>query len=37
VENEDMEEVLNYFNKIYKIDYQIFDNKIIINKKGYKK
>jgi len=31
VENEDMEEVLNYFNKIYKIDYQIFDNKIIIN------
>lgn len=32
VENEDIEKVLNYFNKIYKIEYQIFDNKIIIKK-----
>jgi len=23
---------LNYFNKIYNIEYQIFDNKIIIKK-----
>jgi len=32
VENEDIGKVLNYFNKIYKIEYQIFDNKIIIKK-----
>ena len=31
VENEHIGKVLNYFNKIYKIEYQIFDNKIIIN------
>ena len=31
VENEKIEEVLNYFNKIYNIEYQIFNNKIIIN------
>ena len=33
VENEGIGKVLNYFNKIYKIEYQIFDNKIIIKKK----
>ena len=32
VENEDIGKVLNYFNKIYNIEYQIFDNKIIIKK-----
>ena len=31
VENEKIEEVLNYFNKIYNIEYQLFNNKIIIN------
>lgn len=31
VENEKIEQVLNYFNKIYDINYQIFNNKIIIN------
>ena len=31
VENEHIGKVLNYFNKIYKIEYQIFNNKIIIN------
>ena len=32
VESEDIGKVLNYFNKIYNIEYQIFDNKIIIKK-----
>ena len=31
VENENIEQVLEYFNKIYNIEYQIFNNKIIIN------
>ena len=31
VEEEKIEEVLGYFNKIYNIDFQIFNNKIIIN------
>ena len=31
VENENIEQVLDYFNKIYNIEYQIFNNKIIIN------
>ena len=31
VEKEKIEEVLGYFNKIYNIDFQIFNNKIIIN------
>jgi hypothetical protein len=31
VENEDIEMVLEYFNKIYNIEYKIFNNKIIIN------
>jgi hypothetical protein len=31
VGEEKIEEVLNYFNKIYNINYQIFNNKIIIN------
>jgi len=31
VEKETIEEVLGYFNKIYNIDFQIFNNKIIIN------
>ena len=31
VEDEKIEEVLNYFNKIYNIEYQLFNNKIIIN------
>ena len=31
VEEETIEEVLGYFNKIYNIDFQIFNNKIIIN------
>ena len=31
VGEERIEEVLNYFNKIYNINYQIFNNKIIIN------
>ncbi len=31
VENENIEKVLEYFNKIYNIEYQIFNNKIIIN------
>ena len=30
-ENEKIEDVLNYFNKIYNIEYQLFNNKIIIN------
>ncbi len=30
-ENEKIEDVLNYFNKIYNIEYQIYNNKIIIN------
>ena len=30
-EEEKIEDVLNYFNKIYNIEYQIFNNKIIIN------
>ena len=30
-ENEKIEDVLSYFNKIYNIEYQIFNNKIIIN------
>ena len=31
IDEEKIEEVLNYFNKIYNIKYQIFNNKIIIN------
>ena len=31
VNNEDIEMVLEYFNKIYNIEYKIFNNKIIIN------
>lgn len=31
IDEEKIEEVLNYFNKIYNIEYQIFNNKIIIN------
>ena len=31
VEEEKIEEVLGYFNKIYNINFQIFNNKIIIN------
>ena len=31
VEEEKIEDVLGYFNKIYNIDFQIFNNKIIIN------
>ena len=31
VENENIETVLEYFNKIYNIKYEIFNNKIIIN------
>ena len=31
VNNEDIEVVLEYFNKIYNIEYKIFNNKIIIN------
>ena len=31
VEKEKIEDVLGYFNKIYNIDFQIFNNKIIIN------
>jgi hypothetical protein len=31
IDEEKIEEVLNYFNKIYNINYQIFNNKIIIN------
>ena len=31
VEDEKIEEVLTYFNKIYNIEYQLFNNKIIIN------
>ena len=31
VENEDIDKVLEYFNKIYNIEYEIFNNKIIIN------
>ena len=31
VEKEKIEEVLGYFNKIYNIDFQLFNNKIIIN------
>ena len=31
VEKEDIETVLKYFNKIYNIKYEIFNNKIIIN------
>ena len=30
-ENEKIEDVLNYFNKIYNIEYQVYNNKIIIN------
>ena len=30
-EEEKIEDVLNYFNKIYNIEYQLFNNKIIIN------
>jgi len=30
-ENEKIEDVLNYFNKIYNINYQLYNNKIIIN------
>ena len=30
-ENEKIEDVLSYFNKIYNIEYQVFNNKIIIN------
>ena len=31
IEEEKIEDVLNYFNKIYNIEYQLFNNKIIIN------
>ena len=31
IDEEKIEEVINYFNKIYNINYQIFNNKIIIN------
>ena len=31
IDEEKIEEVLNYFNKIYNIEYQIFNNKRIIN------
>lgn len=31
LDDESIEEVLSYFNKIYNIEYQIFNNKIIIN------
>ena len=30
-EDEKIEDVLNYFNKIYNIEYQVYNNKIIIN------
>ena len=30
-EEEKIEDVLNYFNKIYNIEYQVYNNKIIIN------
>ncbi|MCM4167104.1 hypothetical protein KCTC52924_02681 [Arenibacter antarcticus] len=30
-QHETMEQVLNYFNKVYQIEYQIVENKIIIN------
>ena len=31
VERESLEEVLNYFNKVYAIEYQVVNNKVIIN------
>ena len=31
IEKESINDVLGYFNKIYKIEYQTFNNKIIIN------
>ena len=31
VDNETIEEVLNYFNKVYQIEYTIVNNKIVIN------
>ena len=36
-EEEKIEDVLNYFNKIYNIEYQVYNNKIIINYENIKK